>query len=257
LEYNYIVCSGWWCNEKERDYSFGSDLIRGKEFHKLWFHSISKYTNPKKVFICNNNSPILPSYDESVEFTSLNLNAGHATNLVSGHKYCGWTSSILLGLSYVELCDTDYFVYVEQDVLLLGNNIIEHTINKMNENKLNFIFGEPRSSPQPLEVSLFVVKRSFITSLLNKYKSIALDDSELSPEIKLAMCVLNVPNLPNRILKSKYFAYILRKILSNKYFHDFGYGRHKPVNFAEGLLYFQHGSQSEIDDYIKISGYQD
>jgi len=254
MKYSYTICSGWWCSDDFREYTFGDESIRGKDFHQLWYNSVTKFTTPNKIFICNNNAPILPNYHNMIEFTSLNVNAGHATKLLNNQKYCGWTSSVLLGLSYTELSDSDYFVYVEQDVLLYGKNIVECSIDKMKKNKTNVIFGRPRSSPQPLEVSFFIVRKSYINKLASRYKSINYDDSKVSPEVKLALSIIGAHKLPLFMTRNSYFQYMLKRLMNKKYFHDFGYGRHKPIDFNDDYLYFQHGDVDELKYYKEKTG---
>ena len=111
-KYNYIIGSGWWCGEANPDDKrkiLGSDIIRGKEFHKLWYESVCRFTSPEKIFIVDSASPVKPDLnkdDDRIEFFSLTTNAGHST-LHTG-KYCGWTRAVLAGIYYAHMCDADY-----------------------------------------------------------------------------------------------------------------------------------------------------
>ena len=87
------------------------------------------------------------------EFLSLPLNAGHSTDHKG--KYSGWMRSILLGLEYAYLSDTEYFVYVEQDALLYGDNIVEKCIDKMTK---PYMFGSGLGTKQPLQQSFFIIR---------------------------------------------------------------------------------------------------
>ncbi|HBC3556803.1 TPA: hypothetical protein KD093_001034 [Vibrio parahaemolyticus] len=257
MQYKYIICSGWWCSEENRDFVFGDDVIRGKDFHNLWYASISKFTNPNKIFICDSNSPVKPEYDKSIEFLSLNINAGHATNIHPSAKYCGWTSSVLMGLSFCELNDCDYFVYVEQDVLLFGSDIIENSIRFMEEQKLDYLFGNPKGSAQPIEVSFFIVKKARISKLKGRYQNINFGDDVISPEMKLALSTSCLYYFPKSLIRNKYVRILLTKILRKRKFHPFGYGRSKPINFEDANFYFQHGTTEEIELFKAKVGLDD
>ncbi|MGU9865530.1 hypothetical protein [Kluyvera ascorbata] len=137
--YNYIIGSGWWCGDNVGRNVRGDDFIRGKDFHKIWYDSIVKNCNPQKIVIVDSASPIKPDLadDSRLEFISLNRNWGHSTTLNEKEVFCGWTASVILGLQYAALCDTDYFVYIEQDVVLVGDGIIDKIISDMEEKKLS------------------------------------------------------------------------------------------------------------------------
>jgi hypothetical protein len=102
---NYIVGTGWWCTtqdmrseQKQRKF-LGSDFIRGRDFHKIWYKSLCENTSPKKIVIVDSNSPVKPDLnidDHRIEFISLPFNAGHSTKHIG--KWSGWMRSVLLGL---------------------------------------------------------------------------------------------------------------------------------------------------------------
>lgn len=257
----YIIGSGWWCSgDGEKRKTMGDDSIRTADFHSQWYESIETFTSPEKIIIVDSNSPIKPAVDKSdarIEFISLNKNSGHSSQLNHGSKYCGWTSSVLLSLDYALHCECDYYVYVEQDVLLYGDNILSDIISNMKSNNNNYAFGHPGNTPQPLQQSLFVIKKSFIEDFSSRYKSVKSSDLEISPEIKFYMAVsFWVRIIPEYFLKKRFVQFLLRKV-ANINFFEIGYGRIKPVDFRDNQFYFQHGVDKELNDYYdKIERYK-
>lgn len=251
---SYVIGSGWWCGENKERLTFGDEKIRNSSFHKIWYQSIKKFSNPEKIFIVDSNSPIKPDIiSDDIEFISLNTNSGHSTNMQSGAIYCGWTASSILSMQYALHCDCDYFVYVEQDCLLYGEGIVERQIKRMEDNDWKYIFGDGKDSYQPLQVSFFIIRKDFIPELLSKFFSIRHLDSKVSPELKLSIAVNHYLSLmPNFLLNYKLIRSILSRIkVSN--FMDCGFGRDRPIDFENEFFYFQQGSEEEIKAYLSMS----
>ena len=83
----YVLGSGWWCSESqspidgERKF-LGDNVIRSKDFHRLWYQSVDRFTKPEKIFIVDSCSPVKPLLDENdsrLEFVSFTTNAGQST----------------------------------------------------------------------------------------------------------------------------------------------------------------------------------
>jgi len=253
----YVIGSGWWATDEpslENRMTPGDDIIRSAEFHKLWYKSICKYTNPEKIFIVDSNSPIKPPLnrdDGRIEFVSLDKNYGHSVK--STAKFCGVMRSFLFGVSYAWMCDADYFVYVEQDCLVCGEGIIEYAIDKMSH---PYMFGDGSGTPQPTQISIFIIKRSHFTNFLNGLARIEDADHVVSPEEKFARIELDW--LPNHIANKR-----LRRLrsrwwkLTGRFWRDwlpFGYGRARPINWNDPYFYFQHGTKEEIQAYLEHTG---
>ncbi|MFS1501792.1 hypothetical protein BCU26_024445, partial [Vibrio splendidus] len=219
-----------------------------------WYSAVNNYSEPSKIIIVDSNSPIKPSLnktDSRIEFISLNNNAGHSTNLKHGTKFCGWSASVLLSLQYAELCDTDYYVYIEQDVLISGKGIIESIIDEMEMKNEKYKFGSPGGTPQPLQQSFFIIKRDYIGCFLKKIHSIRYADDIIGPEYKFAIAVNHLSILiPKFLFLNKYFRYLYRKII-NINFINIGYGRDRPINFEDKHYYFQHATIEELNEYDK------
>lgn len=265
----YIIGTGWWCPENptddDRQKLLGSDVIRSASFHALWYQSICKNTSPDKILIVDSNSPILPKInpsDHRIEFISLNVNAKHATNHTG--KFCGWTRAVILGLEYALMCDTDYFVYIEQDALLSGDRIIEHCIKHMNG---DYLFGDGKGTPQLLQQSFFIIKQSGINRFLRRLNTISSADNKISPEDKFYIAASKWPlNLTilffkayrkkRKNRKKAVYSFIL-KLLNNFDYVPFGYGRKRPIDFHNTFYYFQHASTEELNQHLIQEGLLD
>jgi hypothetical protein len=253
--YKYIIGSGWWCSENSEQTCnnkrklMGAPIIRKADFHSKWYESVISNTNPEKIVIIDSNSPIKPNLnkeDNRIVFISLPSNSGHSVDCTE--KFCGWTKSVILSLQYAVLANVDYFVYVEQDVLLRGNGIIEHCIHNM---KKPYMFGHPEGTPQPLQQSLFIIRISHANKFLSSLFKLNSSDSELSPENKFVYASSRLQML----LDIFYFSFAQKKAqkLAHKFknfdYLPFGYGRTRPINFSEHFYYFQHGTVEEIKLY--------
>lgn len=256
----YIVSSGWWCAGQVADTRaelLGDDAIREQAFHQLWYEAINRYASPEKILIVDSCSPVKPQIDkkdERLEFVSLNVNAGHSTNHIG--QFCGYSRAILLGLEYAIQCETDYFVYVEQDALIYGDGIIEHCIESM---RSPYMFGSGRGTPGIIQQSFFIIRRDGIRPFLKRIRAIAYTDHDLSPEFKFHIAAGQTPlhfhaylhRYPKRRF-SKWLAWQLKKHFTGWDELPVGYGRARPINFDEPFYYFQHGSSDELSRYQEI-----
>lgn len=261
----YIIGSGWWCAPSEddgREALLGDDIIRGSDFHKLWYQSICKFTDPEKIIIVDSCSPIKPDInrdDDRLEFISLNLNAGHNTNHTG--KYCGCVRAMEIGLLYTLMCDADYYVYVEQDALLYGKGIIEHCISSMTQ---PIMFGSGFGTPCRTQQSLFIMHRDEIWRFLKRLNSIPFTDKEINPEEKFHIASCMIPSyIQSRIYRNSHKNSLLKWVDWQLYkftrrWQDLpvGYGRVRPMNMKEPFFYFQHGGRGEVNEYLDLTGFQ-
>jgi hypothetical protein len=181
-QYDYMIGSGWWCTENAprvpgRPYH-GSDVIRTAEFHHLWSAVLDELTSPKGVLLVDSASPSPPPItNRTYRSITLPRNPGHAS-VHTGH-YSGWTASVLHCLEYALSADIDYLVYVEQDVLLHGQGIIEHCIERMRK---PLMFGSGAGTPQPLQQSFFIVRKDGMRAFLAGLHAIGQPDRVIVPE---------------------------------------------------------------------------
>jgi len=257
-QYNYIITSGWWSTKEEldnREIIRGNSLIRSDKFHKLWIETVLKFSNPKKIYIIDSNSPVKPIIDENNEvIISLLENAGHSTNHIG--KLCGVSRAHLLGMSMAMVNEVDYWVYIEQDALIYGTGIIEEAISKM---KKPYMFGNGWGTPQPTQQSLMIIKTSHIPEFIKNFTSIKARDNEISPETKFAIATSKFLRfLPESLFKDIHKNSLKNKIVWRLFRHfkgfddlPFGYGRTRPLNFDDKYFYFQHGEQEELNRYLE------
>lgn len=263
--YNYVITSGWWCGEakNEKRTRHGSDAIREVDFFSQWKESVLNNTNPMKIMVLDSASDIKPSSAQlnGIEFISINENPGHSTNHTG--KFSGYMRSIIMGITYAKLCDADYWVYVEQDVLLKGQGIIEYCLSKM---KKPYMFGSGRGTPQFLQQSLIIIRKDGYDDFLKNINNIRSSDSVISPETKFLMA----SSLAFRVIPESIYHFLtininrisphikkyLFKILPHcKGFDDLpvGFGRTRPINFNEPYYYFQHGSEDELNTHFRTT----
>lgn len=259
-KYNYIITSGWWCtndeNTKDRSIKYGDEFIRTDNFHRLWSNAIKKYCRPIKTYIIDSNSPVKPILNESEILISLHENAGHPTLHIG--KLSGVSRAHMLGMSIALANEVDYWVYIEQDALVFGHNIIEKCIENM---RGPYMFGSGDGTPQPVQHALMIIRADGIPKFIKNFNSIKAKDFEISPEKKFAIAtsfilrmfpewffiIANKPHFAGRIAKK--INSIIFRIFQGFENIPFGYGRKRPINFDEQYFYFQHGSKKELEMY--------
>ena len=265
---SYIIGSGWWCDENKSDrHHVGDSCIRSRDFHTVWYKAINTFTNAEKIFIVDSASPVpipVKDTDDRIEVVSLLNNPGHPTK--HSGKYSGWTISTLLGLEYALHCGVDYFVYVEQDALLYGENIIEECIKKMTK---PYMFGSGDGTCHPLQQSFFIIHKSKIEEFICNIYKINAPDCQVSPEKKFCIASsLILRNLPLWLFVERRhhterrwidrqlvrFHRNLLRIFKNFNEIPFGPGGYKDrasVNYRDKHFYFQHGTEDEVEKYIE------
>ena len=261
--YNYVLTTGWWCDldvdPKNRLEYFGSDNIRKADFHLQWYEAIDRFTNPKKIIIVDSDSPVPPPYnhdDDRIEHICLTENAGHPTNH-KGHL-SGVTRAHLYGISYALVNEVDYWVYVEQDALVYGPEIVEHCIGQM---KRPYMFGSGKGTLHPVQHALMIIRKDGYLNYINRLYRIRANDQELSTERKTAIAASRwwslLPNFfhPKNDDKSLWNQgkWVLHQLLEYclKGYDEipFGYGRQRPIHFEDDFFYFQHASKEELQAY--------
>jgi hypothetical protein len=257
---SYIITTGWWSTKDDNDnrkIKVGDSFIRSKEFHnKLWYKAVNRFTNPLKVYIIDSNSPEKPILNKKNEvLIELLENAGHSTN--HSGKLCGVSRAHLLGMSIAMANEVDYWVYIEQDALIFGDNIIEECIKRM---KKDYMFGYGLGTPQPVQQSLMIMKTDAIPRFIQRFNAIKAKDSEISPEVKFAIAsspmLKKIPEIFYKNMeKNSFLKRVMWKVIKHFKGFDyipFGYGRVRPIDFKDQYFYFQHASEDEIKRYAKV-----
>lgn len=262
MKASFILCTGWWCDNNDsndRAKKYGDESLRKVDFFNEWYRSVNKFISPSHIIVVDSASPVKPDISklENVRWITLKQNFGHSTQHVG--KYSGVMHSFFTSLKEVENSDADYWVYLEQDALVKGVDIINFAISKMRK---PMMFGSGIKTPQPVQQSLMIVKKSYISKFVSHLQTIKAKDCEISPEMKFAIASNYILRLlPESVYiyveKNNLFAKFIKKIIfkiSNSFVSDyqplpFGFGRVRPINFTDEYLYFQHASKDELDIY--------
>ena len=260
-----LVTTGWYASDEARTYeTAGDDLIRGANFRPLWWQSVDSFIKPRHVFIVDSASPIKPNDAAwtATKFQHLELliNPGHSRNAKT--HYCGWMASMIMGLEFALNNDVEMFVYVEQDVLVFGDKIIEKAKNALRRKDL--VFGSGTSVD--IQQSFVAANKKGIRRFLSALHAIDYTDKQMAPEHKFMFAASRF--LPSPVMRMAEFTQIakLRRAgligfslvcaLSKNYaVLPFGYGRLRPINFNDEEFYFQHGSGAEIQQYKNLTGF--
>lgn len=231
---DYIIGTGWWCDGSgvhahTKHQQYVDKNTRQKEFFNLWYKAVKKYANPKKIIMVDSGSPIKPDLKgkSDVAMYSLDKNYGAALVGTQNKKLSGWDRGVLASASLAFFEGCDYYVYVEQDCLIYGKGIIEKAIKSMGNKPM--LLGNGRGTPQPIQQSFFVVKRSFIPRFLAAEMTANSQKLSISPEKRYAN--------------------------SYKGFYGwlpFGNGRVRPLDFTKKHFYAQHLREDEVQRFKKI-----
>jgi len=92
--------------------------------------------NPHSILITDSASPEEPDYCSypAVRWIELDQNYGHANDLRTGRirtNYSGSTRALVNGAMYPLCCDADFYIFVEQDCLLYGDDLLESRCGKL------------------------------------------------------------------------------------------------------------------------------
>jgi hypothetical protein len=259
-----LVASGWFSTNEARSYvTAGDDLIRGVGFRSLWWKSVDTFIKPEHVFIVDSASPVKPddaAYTSTpFQTTELLINPGHSRN--GKTHYCGYMAGVLMGLEFALHNDVDMFLYVEQDALVFGDAIVERTKSALRRRDL--VFG---SGGLDIQQSFFAANKKGIRHFLSALHAINYSDKQVAPEHKFMFAASRF--LPSPLIKLAEFTEIPKMrvagltlfslacgLTRNYAFLPFGYGRERPINFADDVFYFQHGSADELAQYRKRTGF--
>merc|ERR1712000_633426 len=150
-----------------------------------------------EIIVIDSASPRKPRNIDGEKWLSMSENFGHSTRHIG--KYSGVARSIILSMMYAYLNDFDYWVYIEQDALIYGDNIIEKSID---QSRKGVILGCGRGTPQEIQQSLMIFRTDEILNFIGNYLAIGVDDSVISPEWKFVFAQNSLARrLPTAVLK--------------------------------------------------------
>jgi hypothetical protein len=133
------------------------------DFFKLWIRSLEISTSPELVFIVDAHSPAIPSLEFENRFPIL----WHRRVDNLGHLP-GWKDGVLKGAEFALWKKLD-FVYVEQDCLLWGKDIVNYSRERMTT---GLMLGSGEDTTMPIEQSFFIVKCEFLPEFISKIQVI-------------------------------------------------------------------------------------
>src|SRR5438105_6667696 len=103
-------------------------------------------------------------------------------------KYSGFTRSVINGAMHALCCDADFYVYIEQDCLLRGEDFLSHAIGNTSA---EILLGPPTENGKGLggavaagmlQQSLIIVRRNGLERFLIGLLSAPWTDGDVSPE---------------------------------------------------------------------------
>ena len=200
MSHSYIIGTGWWCPSKDHwAMRFGNRLHNTYTMSQLWYNQVSVLTNPKKIVVVDSNSPVKPAYhkEPTVEFISLPDNfRSPPYKIPEPCNYGLWARKdlalsaafrqIYLGAFYALMSEVEYFVYIEQDVLIRGEGIIEKAIDNMQPDKnwsANTTTYMPDGIPR-IEACFLIVKCDQALKLCQSYLDLEVPKIDESVEGK-------------------------------------------------------------------------
>jgi hypothetical protein len=260
-----LVASGWYASQEARSYvTQGDDLIRSVEFRPLWWQSLDTFVNPEHVLIVDSASPVKAD-DRSftgtdVRHLELLINPGHSQD--GKTHYCGAMAAIIMGLEFALHNDVELFLYVEQDALVFGKDIVDKTKSALRRKDL--VFGA--SHADDIQQSFFAANKNGIRRFLSALHAINHSDKQVSPEHKFmfaasrflpsALASLAAHTRVDKLRRANLRLFALACALSKNYeVLPFGYGRDRPINFSDDVFYFQHGTAAELLQYKRRAGF--
>lgn len=233
-----IVGTGWWAPDDLSQ----TTLTRHERIFPMWHHFVRKYIDPDGIVVINSANERKPDFNayDDVEVINLDKNYGTGNAIRNGAiktKYNGWTRSCYLSCAYALACDADWFVYVEQDCLLRGPNLLqEATHSSIHPVWLGPVPGKGYK-PGTTElvqlagfhqVSLIIARNDGLISLMKACVEGPYTDGEKPAEVRLS------ENLGGK--------FNLIKI---------PFGRSRPLDLSAPVMYAQDWTREELKMFLE------
>jgi hypothetical protein len=238
-----VVGSGWWCADSPHDWTIGAPATRSVAFFDVWYGQLLRCLEPERIVITDSASPIKPDYLSypRVHWIELDRNYGHPNDLRTGRirtRYSGYTRAVINGAMYALCCDADFYVYVEQDCLLYGEDFLTHAVGNATDDVLmgrvteqGRGLGGKAAAAMPQQ-SLVVVRGVALPRFIEGIVNAPCTDGELSPEL------------------------IMHDRLAPVGFLRVPYGRSRPIDFTCNHFYVQHLDEEELRRFLSLIGLQ-
>ena len=234
-----VVGSGWWCDGASSAWRIGSPATRSPAFFDLWLRQVHRCLQPHRIVVTDSASPIKPDdrSDPSLVWIELDRNYGHSNDIRIGRiktKFSGFTRSVMTGAMYALCCDADFYVYVEQDCLLVGENLLAKAIGDASE---EILLGARTESgvgingavaAPMLQQSLIVVRRAALERFIEGLIGSPWSDGEVSPEeiMTRRLAPIGLLRIP--------------------------FGRSRPIDFGRTHFYAQHLTEQELSQALQL-----
>jgi hypothetical protein len=236
-----VVGSGWWCDREPHQWAIGGASNHSIAFFDVWYRQVMRCLGPDRIVVTDSASPVKPDHRSyaGIQWIELDQNYGHPNDIRVGKvrtKYSGFTRSLINGAMYALCCDADFYVYVEQDCLVHGDDFLAQAIGEATEDILvgtptengRGLFGKVAASM--IQQSLVVVARSGLERFLDGLLGAPWTDGERSPE------------------------QTMRHRLAPYGFLQVPYGRSRPIDFARSHIYAQHLTDEELAEFLAHTG---
>jgi hypothetical protein len=234
-----VVGSGWWYDGNRAEWTIGASATRSPGFFTLWLRQVHRCLRPHRIVVTDSASPIKPDdrSDPPLVWIELDRNYGHALHLKAGlirTKYSGFTRSVMNGAMYALCCDADFYVYVEQDCIVVGDDLLAHAIGDATE---DILLGAPTENgiglhgtvaAPMLQQSLIIVRRGALERFIEGLVGSPWSDGEVSPE---------------EIMARRLAPFGLLRI---------PFGRSRPIDFGRAHFYVQHLVDNELSEVLRL-----
>jgi len=236
-----VVGSGWWCADSPHDWTIGSPATRSVAFFNIWYRQVMHCLQPERIVITDSASPVKPDYLSypAVHWIELDRNYGHPNDLRTGRirtRYSGYTRAVINGAMYALCCDADFYLYVEQDCLLHGEDFLSHAVGDATE---DILMGQVTDKGRGMagkaaaampQQSVVVVRSAGLSRFIEGIMNAPCTDGELSPEM------------------------IMHNRLAPVGFLRVPYGRSRPIDFERSHFYAQHLDDDELQRFLSLIG---
>lgn len=231
---DYVIGSGWYCKSKDQYASrFYKDLHNVYDMSEKWYDNVRSLTHPKKIVVVDSCSPVKPKFfgAKDIEYITMyeNLHVPCKTSRGLGSRGLvainGAFRQTMIGAFYALLCDAEFFVWIEQDVLLRGDGIVEEAISNMGNS--DFSSGITTYMPDGLprvESAFMIFRCSSLVRMCHHFIEDIVPESEDAIECK--------------------FAYLTSKFLWRKF--PFDGGKDRPLDLSADYVFVHKPNDDEI-----------
>jgi len=234
-----IVGSGWWSDNRPHDWTIGAPITQSVHFFRLWYQQVMHCLNPHSIVITDSAGPEKPDFRSftNIHWIELDQNYGQPNDIRVGRiqvKYSGFTRAVISGAMYALCCEADFYVFVEQDCLLFGDDFLNRAIAG---SKDDILLGQPTKmgrglsgsvAAPMLQNSLVIVRRAGLERFIDAILGAPWSDGEVSPE------------------------QTMRRRMSPYGLIGIPFGRSRPIDFKEPNFYVHHVDDDELHQFLGL-----